>query len=98
MIIYLSLMIGCAPYSLPENKTYSEKDDPYIYYAESIEAYNAKDYQVALQKIEGTRHTSRAQQGYQNKNQGSIKHYPERYEGMRYFQGSTDQRADQAFC
>jgi len=52
MIIYLSLMIGCAPYSLPENRTYSEKDDPYIYYAESIEAYDAKDYQVALQKID----------------------------------------------
>jgi len=45
-------MIGCSPYSLPENKSYSEKDDPYIYYSESIEAYNAKDYQVALQKID----------------------------------------------
>jgi tetratricopeptide (TPR) repeat protein len=52
LVICLSLIIGCSPYSLPENKTYSEKDDPYIYYAESIGAYDAKDYQVALQKID----------------------------------------------
>jgi tetratricopeptide (TPR) repeat protein len=51
LIIYLSLMTGCAPYSLPEKKSYSEQDDPYIYYAESLEAYEAKDYQLALQKI-----------------------------------------------
>ena len=51
-VIYLCYMTGCAPYSLPENKAYSEKDDPYIYYAESFESYNAKDYQLALQKID----------------------------------------------
>jgi tetratricopeptide (TPR) repeat protein len=45
-------MAGCAPYSIPEKKTYSEKDDPYIYYAESMEAYEVRDFHLALQKID----------------------------------------------
>jgi len=52
LISCLCYMPACAPYSLPENRVYSEKDDPYIYYAESMEAYDAKDYQLALQKID----------------------------------------------
>jgi tetratricopeptide (TPR) repeat protein len=48
----LGIFPGCAPYSLPEKKVYSEKDDPYIYYAQSIESYEAKNYQLALENIE----------------------------------------------
>jgi len=53
ILILLILLIapGCAPYSLPEKKTYSEKDDPYIYYAQSLEAYESRDYQSALENI-----------------------------------------------
>jgi len=59
-IIFFSVVVlssswilpGCAPYSLPEKKTYSEKDDPYIYYAQSIESYEAKNYQLALENID----------------------------------------------
>jgi tetratricopeptide (TPR) repeat protein len=43
---------GCAPYSLPDKKTYSEKEDPYIYYAQSLEFYEAKNYQLALENID----------------------------------------------
>ena len=55
VIILTSIFLcipACAPYSLPEKRVYSEKDDPYIYYAESIEAYDKKDYQLALKKID----------------------------------------------
>ena len=52
LIIFLCLTNGCAPYSLPEKKTYSEKDNPYIYYAVSLEAYEAKEYHLALEKID----------------------------------------------
>jgi tetratricopeptide (TPR) repeat protein len=45
------MIISCAPYSLPEKKTYSDKDNPYVYYAESMEAYESSDYQLALEKI-----------------------------------------------
>ena len=51
-ILILCLKWNCAPYSLPEKKTYSEKDDPYIYYAESLEAYNQNDYHLAMEKID----------------------------------------------
>jgi tetratricopeptide (TPR) repeat protein len=53
ILISLILLIAtsCAPYSLPEKKTYSEKDDPYIYYAQSLEAYESGDYQSALENI-----------------------------------------------
>jgi tetratricopeptide (TPR) repeat protein len=47
----LFIATSCAPYSLPEKKTYSEKDDPYIYYAQSLEAYESGDYQSALENI-----------------------------------------------
>jgi tetratricopeptide (TPR) repeat protein len=47
----LCVATGCAPYSLPEKKTYSEEDDPYIYYAQSLEAYDLSDYQSALENI-----------------------------------------------
>ena len=49
LIILIS--INCAPYSLPDKKSYSEKDDPYLHYSESLEAYDAQDYDLALQKI-----------------------------------------------
>ncbi len=52
LIIFLCLTTCCAPYSLPEKKTYSEKDNPYIYYAVSLEAYEAKEYHLALEKID----------------------------------------------
>jgi tetratricopeptide (TPR) repeat protein len=51
-LLFLWNISGCSPYSLPEKKTYSEKDDPYIYYAESIEAYEVHDYQLALENID----------------------------------------------
>lgn len=51
-IFILCLKWSCAPYSIPEKKTYSEKDDPYIYYAESLEAYNQNDYHLAMEKID----------------------------------------------
>jgi Tfp pilus assembly protein PilF len=51
-ILIFCLACGCAPYSLPEKKTYSEKDDPYIYYAESLDAYDGQDYPLAMQKID----------------------------------------------
>lgn len=51
--IFLFVLMGlhCAPYSLPEEKTYSEKDDPYMYYSESLQAYDVQDYTLALEKI-----------------------------------------------
>jgi tetratricopeptide (TPR) repeat protein len=53
-ILLYTLLIspGCAPYSLPDKKTYSEKEDPYIYYAQSLESYEAKNYQFALENID----------------------------------------------
>lgn len=41
----------CAPYSLPEQKTYSEEDDPYTYYLQSTQAYNEQNYPLALENI-----------------------------------------------
>jgi tetratricopeptide (TPR) repeat protein len=54
IILFILFIIwsGCAPYSLPEKKTYSEKDNPYIYYAQGAEAYEARDYMLALQNID----------------------------------------------
>jgi len=51
-IVSFFIICACAPYSLPEKKTYSEKDDPYIYYAESQEAYDEHNYPLAIQKID----------------------------------------------
>jgi len=51
-LLLLWSIMGCAPYSLPEKKTYSEKDNPYIYYAESLESYEANNYQLALENID----------------------------------------------
>ncbi len=42
---------GCAPYSIPEKKSYSEKDDPYTYYLQSVEAYNDQNLPLALDYI-----------------------------------------------
>lgn len=50
-MIFIFIGICCAPYSLPDNKGYSEQDDPYLYYSESLKAYEAQDYTLALQKI-----------------------------------------------
>ncbi len=49
--LFILISINCAPYSLPDKKSYSEKDDPYLHYSESLEAYDAQDYDLALQKI-----------------------------------------------
>jgi tetratricopeptide (TPR) repeat protein len=51
LILLLLTEFTCAPYSLPEKKTYSEKDDPYTYYLESLEAYQAEEYTLALEKV-----------------------------------------------
>ena len=51
MILLLLADISCAPYSLPEKKTYSQKDDPYAHYLEGLEAYRAEDYTLALEKV-----------------------------------------------
>ena len=42
----------CAPYSLPEKKSYSQTEDPYTYYVQSIEAYQKGEYARALEDIE----------------------------------------------
>jgi tetratricopeptide (TPR) repeat protein len=41
----------CAPYSLPEKKSYTEKEDPYTYYMQSVEAFQSKDFPLALEHI-----------------------------------------------
>lgn len=46
------MQFSCAPYSLPEQKTYTENEDPYAFFIESSEAYQAKNYQLALIKIQ----------------------------------------------
>lgn len=50
-ILCTGIFSGCAPYSLPEKKSYSEQDDPYIYYAQSQEAYEKGDLQLAKKNI-----------------------------------------------
>ncbi len=50
-ILLLFTEFTCAPYSLPEKKTYSEKEDPYTYYLESLEAYQAEEYTLAMEKV-----------------------------------------------
>ncbi len=51
LILLLLTEFTCAPYSLPEKKIYSEKDDPYTYYLESLDAYQAGEDTLALEKI-----------------------------------------------
>ena len=41
----------CAPYSLPEKKSYAQDEDPYTYYVHSMEAYQKKEYELALKNI-----------------------------------------------
>ena len=53
-LLYLPVMITlqCAPYSLPEQKSYSQEEDPYTYYMQSMDAYQSRDYQLALSAID----------------------------------------------
>ncbi len=51
LILLFQFINHCAPYSLPEKKTYSEKDDPYTYYIQSVKAYGEKNYPLALENI-----------------------------------------------
>jgi len=52
ILLYFSIaFFQCAPYSLPEKKSYAQEEDPYTYYMHSMEAYQKGDYEQALKDI-----------------------------------------------
>jgi tetratricopeptide (TPR) repeat protein len=51
LVFALIVTFNCAPYSLPEKHSYSDEDNPYTFYAGSMEAYEQRDYQLALSRI-----------------------------------------------
>jgi tetratricopeptide (TPR) repeat protein len=52
LITLIAILGSCSPYTLPEPKEPPPQEDPFTYYQESLEEYEAGRYDLALEKIQ----------------------------------------------